>query len=327
MSDMTRRRAVAAALAAGAFASLPTTALAQAFPARSIRVIIPLAAAGATDVAIRMVLEEMGRDLGQTFVVENQPGASGLVGMRAGARATADGYTIMGVNDSVMTMLPSMKDDAGYDPLADFAPITQLVRINFALIAHPSFAANNVKELLAMAMAKPGSIDYASGGPGSPQHIAMELLANATGAKFNHVPYRGVSQAFNDVVGGHIPLMITGLPSPNEFIRKGQLKLLGITSAERSSVFPEQATIAQQGVQGYDFTTYAGLVAPAKTSPDVVALLTKSAIKATNSPAIQSRLTGMGFEIIANGSGAFSGAVKEGLAKYSELSKVAGIKL
>ena len=229
MVEFSRRNALAATIAVGAFAATPSALRAQAFPARPIRVIIPLAAAGATDVAIRMVLDEMGRDIGQTFVVENQPGASGLVGMRSGARANADGYTILGVNDSIMTMLPTMKDGVGYDPLVDFAPITQLVKINFALIAHPSFAGSSVKDLIDMAREKPGSIDFASGGPGSPQHVAMELVAHATQIKLNHVPYRGVAQAFNDVVGGHVPLMITGLPSPNEFINKGQLKLLGIT--------------------------------------------------------------------------------------------------
>lgn len=325
--ELSRRNVSRGALSAGALAALPAGSRAQAYPARPIRVIIPLAAAGASDVAIRMILDEMGRELGQTFVVENQPGASGLVGMRSGARATADGYTILGVNDSIMTMLPTMKDDVGYDPLADFSPITQLVRINFGLIAHPSFAARNVTDLIAMAREKPGSIDYASGGPGSPQHVAMELLTHATDIKLNHVPYRGVAQAFNDVVGGHVPVMITGLPSPNEFIRKGQLNLLGITSAQRSPVFPDQSTIAEQGVAGYDFTTYAALVAPARTPRDIVAQLNASAIKATNAPSVHKRLVGMGFEIIANSSAEFADALKEGLAKYSKLSKVANIRL
>lgn len=327
MSAFSRRNLLQAALSGGALAALPHGARAQAYPARSIRVIIPLAAAGATDVAIRMVLDEMGRELGQTFVVENQPGASGLVGMRTGARAPADGYTILGVNDSIMTMLPTMKDAVGYDPVADFSPVTQLVRINFALIAHPSFPAKNLADLLAMARERPGLIDYASGGPGSPQHVAMELLTHATNIKLNHVPYRGVAQAFNDVVGGHVPLMITGLPSPNEFIAKGQLRLLGITSAQRSPVFPDQPTIAEQGVAGYDFTTYAALVAPAKTPPDIVALLNASAVRAANAPSVQKRLAGMGFEIIANSSADFAEALKQGLAKYSELSKVANIRL
>ncbi len=301
--------------------------MAQAFPVRPVRVIVPLAAAGATDVALRLVLDEMGRDLGQAFVVENQPGASGMVGMRSGARAVADGYTILGVNDSIMTMLPTMKDEVGYDPVTDFTPVTQLVKISFALIAHPSFAGSNVQDLIAMAKANPGAIDYGSGGPGSPQHVAMELLMHATGIKLNHVPYRGVAQAFNDVVGGHVPLMITGLPAPNELINTGKLKLLGITSASRSPVFPNQPTISEQGVTGYDFTTYAALVAPAKTPPATIDLLNRSAVKAMQIPAVQKRLTDMGFEIIANSSAEFAVALKEGISKYRLLSKVANIRL
>ena len=324
---LTRRNALQATFAAGALAALAPNALAQAYPARPVRVIIPLAPAGASDVALRLVLDEMARDLGQSFVVENQPGASGLVGMRSGARAVPDGYTILGVNDSILTMLPAMKDDAGYDPLVDFVPVTQLVKINFALIAHPTFAPSNVKELIALAKEKPGVVDYGSGGPGSPQHVAMELLMHATGIKLNHVPYRGVAQAFNDVVGGHVPLMITGLPAPNELINSGKLKLLGITSAARSAVFPNQATISEQGVAGYDFTTYAGLVAPAKTPAPIVDQLNKLALKAMQAPNVQKRLTDMGFDVIANSSADFAAVIKEGLAKYSNLSKVANIRL
>lgn len=322
-----RRDILSGSLAAGAAWVQPALVHAQAFPARPVRVIIPLAPAGASDVALRLVLDEMARDLGQSFVVENQPGASGLVGMRSGARAVADGYTILGVNDSILTMLPAMKEDAGYDPLVDFVPVTQLVKINFALIAHPSFGPSNVKELIAAAKEKPGTIDYGSGGPGSPQHVAMELLMHATGMKLNHVPYRGVAQAFNDVVGGHVPLMITGLPAPNDLIHTGKLKLLGITSAVRSPVFPNQATISEQGVAGYDFTTYAGLVAPAKTPAPIINQLNQSALKAMQAPTIQKKLTDMGFEVIANSSADFAGVIKDGLAKYSNLSKVANIKL
>jgi tripartite-type tricarboxylate transporter receptor subunit TctC len=324
---LTRRNALQASFGAGALAAMAPKAWAQAYPARPVRVIIPLAPAGASDVALRLVLDEMARDLGQSFVVENQPGASGLVGMRSGARAVPDGYTILGVNDSILTMLPAMKDDAGYDPLVDFVPVTQLVKINFALIAHPSFAPSNVKELIALAKEKPGVVDYGSGGPGSPQHVAMELLMHATGIKLNHVPYRGVAQAFNDVVGGHVPLMITGLPAPNDLIATGKLKLLGITSATRSAVFPNQPTVSEQGVAGYDFTTYAGLVAPAKTPAPIVEQLNKLALKAVQTPAVQKRLTDMGFDVIANSSSDFSAVIKDGLAKYSNLSKVANIRL
>ena len=325
--EWTRREAVRATLAGGAASAFPAPLWAQAYPDRPIHMIVPLAAASAVDVAVRLVADEMGRELGQTFVIDNQPGASGLVGMRSGARAAPDGYTILGVNDSIMAMLPTMKDEVGYDPLTDFAPITELVTINFALIAHPSFPATNVKDLIAMAKARPGSIDYGSGGPGSPQHVAMELLMHATGIQLNHVPYRGVTQAFNDVVGGQIPLMITGLPAPNDFIKTDRLKLLGITSARRSPVFPNQPTIAEQGVAGYDFTTYGAMVAPAKTPPAIVARLNQSAVTAMRNPVVRKKLEDMGFEVIANSPTEFTEALKAGITKYGALAKAANIRL
>ena len=321
------RRAVIGAGALGGLGAWPRFAMAQAWPDHPIRMIVPLAAASAVDVAARLVADRMSEDLGQSIVVENQPGASGIGGMRTGALAPADGYTILGVNDSIMAMLPNMKDDVGYDPVADFAPITQLVTVNFALIANPAFPASNLRELVELARQKPGAIDYGSGGPGSPQHVAMELLMRDTGIKLNHVPYRGVTPAFNDVVGGHIPLMITGLPAPNEFVAMGKLKLLAITSAKRSPVFPNTPTVAEQGVKGFDFTTYGAFVAPAKTPPEIIARLNASAVKAMREPAVVKKLTDLGFEVIANSPAEFAVALKQGIAKYGELARSAHIHL
>ncbi len=321
------RRAVIGAGALGGMGFAPLSAWAQGWPDHPIRMIVPLAAASAVDVAARLVADRMSEDLGQSIVVENQPGASGITGMRTGARATADGYTILGVNDSIMAMLPNMKDDVGYDPVGDFAPITQLVTVNFALIANPAFPASNVRELIELARQKPGSIDYGSGGPGSPQHVAMELFMRETGVKLNHVPYRGVTPAFNDVVGGHVPVMIVGLPAPNEFVAMGKLKLLAITSAKRSPIFPDTPTVAEQGVKGFDFTTYGAFVAPAKTPPEIVAKLNASAVKAMRDPAIAKKLTDLGFEVIANSPAEFAVALKDGIAKYGDLARSAHIHL
>ncbi len=315
------------ALIAAATLCAAGSARAQTYPDRPIRLIVPLAAASAVDVAVRLVADKMSQDLGQPIVVENQPGASGLLGMRTGARAAPDGYTILGVNDSIIAMLPTMKDNVGYDPVADFEPITELVRVNFALIANPAFAPNNVQELVALAKQKPGAIDYASGGPGSPQHVAMELLMNATGMKLNHVPYKGVTPAFNDVVGGQVPVMITGLPAPNAFVADGRLKLLAITSGRRSPVFPNTPTIAEQGVAGFDFTTYGAFMAPAKTPPEIIARLNQSAVKAMRDPAVAKKLTDLGFDVIADTPAEFGADIKAGLAKYGDLAKIAHIHL
>jgi tripartite-type tricarboxylate transporter receptor subunit TctC len=269
----------------------------------------------------------MSADLGQAIVIDNQPGASGIVGMRTGARAAPDGYTILGVNDSIMAMLPKMKDDVGYDPVADFAPITQMVTINFGLVANPSLGASTLKEFIDMALQKPGAIDYGSGGPGSPQHVAMEMLMRATGMRLNHVPYRGVTPAFNDVVGGHIPVMIVGLPLPNEFVAAGKLKMLATTSIHRSKVFPDIPTIAEAGVPGFDFTTWGALVAPAHTPPAIVARLNASAVKAMRDPAVAKQLDNLGFNVIANTPDEFAASLKEGLTRYGDLSRAANIHI
>lgn len=323
MSKPSRRTFAASGLA---LLSGAGAARAQTFPDRPIHMIIPLAAASAVDVVARIVAEKMSADLGQPIVVENQPGASGLVAMRSGARAAPDGYSILAVNDSIMTMLPNMKDDVGYDSLADFAPVTQIATVNFALIAHPSFAPNNVGEFIDFAKQKPGAIDYASGGPGSPQHVAMELLMHATGIKLNHVPYRGVTPAFNDVVGGQIPVMITGLPAPNDFVATGKLKMLAMTSATRSKVFPQTPTVGET-IPGFEFSAWGAIVAPAKTPSSVLARLNQSAVKALRDPAVVALLEKLGFSAIGNTPDEFTASLKQGLQRYAELARDAHIHL
>jgi tripartite-type tricarboxylate transporter receptor subunit TctC len=203
----------------GALAGLLMSApgMAQTYPNHTIRVLEPLAAASAVDTVTRIVSEKMSQILGQSLYVDNQPGAAGLLGMRAGARAAPDGYTVLAVNDSVLTVLPNMRKDAGYDSRKDFVPITLLAKLHWVLISNPAFPAKSLSEFIALAKAKPGSIDYGSGGQGSPQHIAMELLMRAADIKLTHVPFRGVTQALTDVVSGHVPVMFIALPGPIAF--------------------------------------------------------------------------------------------------------------
>lgn len=317
----------AAAAAAVLLAGFAAPARAQTYPARPIKLLIPLAAGSAVDTVARLVAEKMGEDLGQPIFVENQPGASGLLGMRAGARAEPDGYTILAVNDSIMTMLPNLKTDVGYDPLGDFAPITQMAAINFGFIAHPSFAPTSIAGLIEYARAKPGVIDYGSGGPGSPQHVAMELFMWKTGTLLNHTPYRGVTPAFNDVVGGHIQTMIVGFPAPNQFVQTGAIKLLAVTSERRSRVFPDTPTVAEAGVPGFEFSTWAGLIAPSRAPPAVLERLNSAALKALRDPALAKRLTSLGYDVIGNQPQEFTAALKSGLQRYGELSRAANIKI
>jgi tripartite-type tricarboxylate transporter receptor subunit TctC len=327
MARINRRQAMqgAAALAASALAPV-TGALAQTYPDRLMKMLIPLGAGSAVDVVARIVAEKMAEILAQPIVVENQAGAAGLIGMRVGAKAKPDGYTFLAVNDSVMTMLPNMHKEPGYDPLKDFVPITQLVFVNWALVAHPSAGINTVADLLTMAKAQPDTLTFASGGIGSPQHVAMEIFMKATGIKVRHVPYKGAAQGLNDVVSGHVALGFIGLPTPNEFIKNGQLKLVGQASAKRLPMFADYPTIGET-VKDFTFYSSGNLVAPAGTPPEVIAKLNTTAVAALNTPAVKDKLTGLGYEIVANSPDAFAAALKSDFARMGEIIRSANIKI
>lgn len=310
-----------AALSAG-------SAAAQApFPDRPIRVIEPLAAGSAVDVVVRIVLEKMGDILGQRLVIENQTGASGMIGMRAGARSPADGYTLLATNDAVLTMLPNLNPQAGYDPLRDFAPIGQIVRIRWALVAHPSAPATDIPGMIAAARARPGQIDYASGGAGSPQHVAMEMFLQRAGVRMNHISYRGATPALTAVTAGEVPYGFFGLPTPNQFVRDGQLRVLGTAGPERIAAFPDAPTISEAGVPGYSFYTWGALLAPAGTPPAVVARLSAALRETLAVPAVRERLEGLGYEVVGNAPEDLAGILARDHAAMAELIRTAGIRM
>jgi tripartite-type tricarboxylate transporter receptor subunit TctC len=315
------RRAFVAALAAPAFA------WAQTYPDRPIRFLIPLAAGSAVDVVARLVAEKMGEILGQRVFVENEPGAAGLIGMRAGARAAPDGYTVLAINDSVVTMLPNMKSDAGYDPFADFAAVTQLVGIKWVLVANPAFPPKTVAELIALAKAKPGSIDYASGGFGSPQHVVAEMFARAADIRMNHVPYRGVTPAVNEVLAGHVPLMFTALSTVSQFLPEKKLRVLAATGEQRIAQLPDVPTLAESGLPGFSFGTWAALLVPAKTPPAIVAKLNEAAVTALGAPALHDRLVELGYDTIGNSPAAFSAVMRREYQRTGDLVRAASIRM
>jgi tripartite-type tricarboxylate transporter receptor subunit TctC len=309
-------------------AAIPGGALAQpAYPDRPIRVIMPLAAGSAVDVVVRIVSDRMGETLGQRLLIENQTGASGMVGMRAGARATPDGYTLLAVNDAVLTMLPNLNAQVGYDPLRDFAPIGQIVRIRWALVAHPSAPARDVAGLIAAARARPGQIDYASGGAGSPQHIAMETFLQKAGVRMNHISYRGATPALTAVTAGEVPFGFFGLPTPNTFIRDSQLRLLGTAGPARIDSFPDSPTIAEAGLPGFTFFTWGAFLAPAGTPPAIVARLNGALREALARPAVKDRLEQLGYEVVGNTPEAFTAELAKDHAAMAEIIRTAGIRM
>ncbi len=296
------------------------------YPDRPIRVVMPLAAGSAVDVVFRIVAEPVERALGQRLVIENMTGASGMVGMRAGARAAPDGYTLLATNDAVLTMLPNLNAQAGYDPLRDFAPIGQIVQIRWALVAHPGFAATNVAEVIAAARARPGAIDYASGGAGSPQHVAMEMFLQRAGVRMNHISYRGATPALTGVVAGDVAVGFFGLPTPNGFIRDGRLRLIATAGAAREA-FPDSPTIAESGLPGFAFYTWAALLAPAGTPEPILARISTALRDALAQPAIRERLEGLGYGIVGNTPADFAQTLTREHAAMATLIRDAGIRM
>lgn len=304
-----------------------STAQAQNYPVKPIRMLIPLAAGSAVDVVARIVAAKMSETLGQNIIVENEPGAAGLLGMRTGAKASPDGYTLLAVNDSVITMLPNMRKDAGYDPFKDFVPVTQIVGIQWVLAANPAFPAKSVKELIALAREKPGAIDYASGGYGSPQHIAGEMFQRAVNVQLTHVPYKGVTPAVTDVIGGHAPVMFTALSTVAPFMPDNRVRILATTSASRMPQLPDVPTMQEAGVPGYKFGTWSAILAPAKTPPEIVAKLNAAAVAALKDPAIRKRLGDLGYDVIGNSPEELAAFMQQEYTRTGDLIRAANIHI
>jgi tripartite-type tricarboxylate transporter receptor subunit TctC len=301
--------------------ALALPAGAQTYPDRPIKLLVPLASGSAVDIVARIVAEKMGDQLGQRPFVENVPGAAGLIGMRAGARVAPDGYTVIVPNDSVLTMLPNMKSDAGYDPFTDFIPVTQLVGIPLGLIAHPSFEANNVAELIALAKKTPGGLNYSSGGPGSPQHVGMEMFVRAAGIQMTHVPYRGATEAVTSIVSGSVPVGITGMSAVFPLSSDKRVKLLAVTTAQRLPQLPDAPAIGET-IPGFAFNAWCAFLVPAKTPPEIVAKLNAATHDALNNPAVRMRLTELGFVVSPTTSAQLADYMRREFVRTGELVRV-----
>jgi len=315
--------------AAASFLSMPGTASCQpsAYPTKPVRVLIPLAAGSAVDVVARIVTNGMAAELGQSFVVENLPGAAGLIGAERGAKAAPDGYTVLAVNDSIMAVLPHLHAKAPYDPFRDFAPITQLAAVTWLLVAHPSLPASSLQEFLALARARPGKLHFASGGNGSPQHLGMELFRSMTRIDLLHVPFKGATPAMNDVVAGHVPVMFTATSVGIAFVREGRVRALGTGNPKRLAVLPDVPTIAEAGLAGFDYVTWAGLIAPAATPGAVISRLNVAAVRALQRPELRAKIVDLGFEISGSTPEEFGQTLKRDFTRMGSLIREAGIKL
>jgi tripartite-type tricarboxylate transporter receptor subunit TctC len=297
----------------------------SAYPDRPIKMIVPLAAASAVDVAARIVTQKMAENMGQQIVIINQAGASGLIGAEQLARATPDGYTIGGFNDSVMTMVPNLHSKMPWDILKDFEPVSLVATVEWGLIAANNTSYKTAADLIAAAKAAPGKINYGSGGPGSPQHLAMAMFASQAGISLTHVPYKGATQAATDVAGGQIPVGFQGLGTVAALVRGGQLRLIGVTTPNRLTQFPDVPTVSESGLPGFFFNSWFAILAPAGTPKDIIARLNAEVLKAVADPEIRRKLEELGFSVRGTSPEELGTLTRDQLAKYARVIKEMGI--
>ena len=310
-----------------AVALSPSPAFAQAYPDKPIRVIVPVPAGGTPDVVARMVTPGLSVLLGQQLVIDNRGGAGGLIGAETAARAIPDGYTLFFSSPGSLTILPHLQKHVNYDTLRDFAPVSLVAVGPFLLITHPSVPAKSVKELLALAKAEPGKLNYASAGNGAANHLAMELFKSMAGVNITHVPYKGAPQAVTDLIGGSVNLMFNSIPPALQHIKSGRLRLLAVSSAKRSPQLPDTPTVSEAGVPGYESITWFGLLAPAKTPPAILARLHRELVKVVRAPDMRAQLELQGYDPVGGSPAEFAGFIRAESEKYARVVKLSGAKV
>ena len=296
---------------------------AQPYPTKPIRMIVTFPAGSGADIVARAVGQKMSESLGQQMVIDNRAGAGGIIGSDTAAKASPDGYTIVMVS-AAHTINASMYRKLPYDAVKDFAPITMLASTPYLLVANPGLSAKNVAELIALAKAKPGQINYASGGVGVGSHLAGELFKTAAGVNIVNVPYKGAPQATSDVVAGQVQLSFSTMPTALPLVRSGRLRALAVTSAQRVPATPEIPTIAET-VPGFEVGTWQGLLAPAGMPKPILAKLHEHAVQAVRYPEVAERLTAQGYQTVGNTPQAFAKIIDVETAGWKSVVKAAGI--
>jgi tripartite-type tricarboxylate transporter receptor subunit TctC len=284
-------------------------------------------AGGTPDVVARMVTPGLASLLGQQLVVDNRGGAGGLIGAELAARAAPDGYTLFFSSPGSLTILPHLQKNVSYDTVRDFAPIGLVSIGPFLLITHPSVPAKTVKELIALAKAEPGRLNYASAGNGAANHLAMELFKSMASVDITHVPYKGAPQAVTDLIGGYVNLMFNSIPPVLPHIKAGRLRLLGVASTRRSPQLPDVPTISESGVPGYEAVTWFGLLAPAKTPRPIIARLNDALVKVVRAPDTKSQLETQGYDPVGGSPEEFATHIRREFEKYGKVVKQSGAKV
>ena len=328
-NDFLSRRALLAATAGATLtAAMPNGARAQAtYPNRPVRVIVPFAPGGATDILGRLIAGHLQEALGQPFVVENRSGGGGNIGSDLVAKAAPDGYTLLIGAAGNIGINPGLFPNMPYDPVRDLAPISLMASTPNILVVHPSVPANNVAELIALARSRPNQLNFASSGNGSTIHLSAELFKALAQVQMTHVPYRGSAPAVADLLAGTVQLMFDNLPSAIPHVQAGRLRALGVTSAKRAPALPNVPTIAEAGVAGYEATSWFGLFAPAGTPRPVIERLMQEVHAGVAKPTLAERIRSLGAEVVTNTPDQLAAMVRTEIAKWREVIRVSGAKL
>ena len=295
------------------------------YPNKPIRMIVPLAAGSAVDNAARIVAQKMGQNMGQAIVIENQPGAAGLIGAGSVAKAAPDGYTLGGFNDSIMTMLPNLQPKMPWDILKDFEPVSLVATVEWGLVVGVNAPQRSAADLIASARKTPGQINYGSGGNGSPQHIAMALFASQAGVAMTHVPYKGATQAAMGVAANEVHAAFQGIATVNSLIRAGKVRLIGVTTPRRLPQFADVPTVSESGLPGFEFNSWFAMMAPSGTPKAIVQILQAEITKALADPEVREKLIAQGLTPRGSSPDELAKAMRAQLARYGALIKQAGI--
>lgn len=315
-------RSVGAALVWGCAAAV----FAQSYPERPIRMIVSFPPGGGTDVTARITAPRLTELLGRQIVIDNRPGAGSAIGTELVAKATPDGYTVL-MADTTFGIIPGLYPKLPFDALRDFQPVSQYTSVPVGLVVHPSVAAQSVKELVALARAKPRTINFGSGGVGTPVHLAGELLKLSARIDIVHIPYKGAGPAFTDLLGGHLQMMFPTLQSAVPHIKTGKLRLLALATPKRSPVFADTPTIEESGVPGVVAMAWYGLSAPRATPRAVIARLHAESVKALQDPAVRQRFVSDGAEVVASTPEQFATFIADEIAKWTKVVRDAGVKV
>jgi len=302
-------------------------ALAQSgsYPNKPIKLIVPYPPGGGTDVIARIVQEPLSSNLGQQVIIENRGGAGGSIGSEAAARSPADGYTLLFTLSS-HTINPAIYPKLSFNTEKDFLPVVTIASLPQILVANPDFPAKNVKDVIDMAKAKPGTIAYASVGNGSPGHLAGAMMAGAANVKMTHIPYRGGGPAVTDVMGGQVPLLWVSIPAAANFVKAGKLKALAVSTTKRSAVFPDVPTMIESGFKDFEVDSWYAMFVPANTPKAAVDRLNAAANKVLTTPEVKEKLLNQGAEAVGGSPEALGRVVKAELVKWDKVVKENGIK-